>query len=47
MTTDTEDVLTVRTEKRTEYVKLVTLDVGDELETDSTGGTVAWVINNG
>lgn len=47
MTTDTEDVLTVRTEKRTEYVKLVTLDVGDEFETDSTGGTVAWVINNG
>ena len=47
MTTDTEDVLTVRTEKRTEYVKIITLNVGDEFETESTGGTIAWVINNG
>ena len=45
--TDTEDTLTVRTEKVAGYFKLGTLNVGDEFETESSGGKVAWVIRNG
>lgn len=44
---NTEDTLTVRSEQITGYVKLVSLNVGDEFETESTGGKVAWVIRNG
>lgn len=41
------DTMVTREEKLPEYVKLITLKPGDEFETESSGGTVKWVVNNG
>jgi len=43
----TEDTLTIRDAKLPDYVELGTLNEGDVFETDSSSGTVSWVIRNG
>lgn len=41
-----EDTLTIREEKVDGLVKLGTLNIGDEFETDTAGGKVVWVVNS-